>query len=248
MDFANILFGGPCNRFCHFCIGKQLPEAVQTNNLDLYPLRNQDRFAQEVNRLGIRQVVFTGTVTDPQLYRHQAQLLGWLRQSITQASYSLHTNGALALKRIDEFNLYDKACVSFPSFEPATYQRMMGSRQVPDLAALIRATRIPLKVSCLLCQDNIQELDSFLGRCQNLGIQRLVLRRLYGESREWEVLPHRFQSGSYRGNPVYDYFGMEVTYWNFDTSQSTSLNLFPDGTLGHSYLLTHTPQLQGLTP
>jgi len=98
MDFANILFGGPCNRFCPFCIGKQLPQRVRQNNLGLYPLINQEAFAQQVNRLQIRQVVFTGTVTDPLLYRYQGRLLRWLRGSIRGASYSLHTNGALALQ------------------------------------------------------------------------------------------------------------------------------------------------------
>jgi hypothetical protein len=31
---------------------------------------------------------------------------------------------------------------------------------------------------------------------------------------------------------------MEVTYWDFDTTTSSSINLFADGTLGASYLLT----------
>jgi hypothetical protein len=44
--------------------------------------------------------------------------------------------------------------------------------------------------------------------------------------------------GSYRDNPVYDYRGMEVTYWNFERTSSTSLNLFADGTISEEYLLT----------
>ena len=44
-DFANILFAGPCNQSCPYCIGKQLPAALQRSNLDEYPLRNLDAFA-----------------------------------------------------------------------------------------------------------------------------------------------------------------------------------------------------------
>lgn len=242
-DFANILFAGPCNRFCPFCIGKQLPQAVQTDNLDRYPLLNQERFAREVNRLGIDQVVFTGTVTDPSLYRHQARLLTWLREHITTgATYSLHSNGVRALSHLHEFHLYDKACLSFPSFVPETYQRMMGSAKVPDLGLILERSRIPVKVSCLINEHNYAELDDFIRRCRELGLQRLVLRRLYGETREWRVLPDFAPVRRYRGNPVFDYHGMEVTYWNFDTSESTSINLFSDGTLGGSYLLTETFQ------
>jgi len=46
-----------------------------------------------------------------------------------------------------------------------------------------------------------------------------------------------------RNNPVYDIGGMQVTYWDFDQSASTSINLFADGTIGTSSLLSETPQL-----
>lgn len=242
MDFANILFAGPCNRRCPFCIGRQLPERVNTDNLALFPPRNLGALIAEVNRLGIREVVFTGTVTDPQLYRHEAALLELLRREITTgARYSLHTNGALALQKRDVLNLYDKACISLPSFEPDTYEKMMGSRKVPDLERILAAATIPLKVSCLVNEHNVGEVDSFLDRCRRIGLRRLVLRRLYGDTRAWPLLRDRVPVRSYRSNPVYDWDGMEVTYWNFEESQSTSLNLFADGTLGESYLLARTP-------
>lgn len=247
-DFANILFGGPCNRRCPFCIGQQLPERVRANNLRLFPPRNLDRFVEEVNARGIRQIVFTGTTTDPQLYRHEARLLALLRERIPGATYSLHTNGVLALKKLGTFNLYDKACISFPSFQSDTYATLMGSPKVPDLAEIIRRATIPIKVSCILTHANIAELDTFLQRCHNVGVERLVLRRLLGETRDWPVLPGREPCSVYRGNAVYDWDGMEVTYWNFDTSESTSLNLFADGTLGSSYLLTQTPELVSPLP
>lgn len=242
-DFANILFGGPCNRCCPFCIGQQLPVAVRANNLDVFPPAGIERFVQAVQALQIRQIVFTGSTTDPQLYKHEKRLLEWLRARLGAATYSLHTNGVLALRKLHTFNLYDKACISFPSFVAATYQQLMGSARVPDLAAILRHARIPVKVSCILTEANIAELDGFLTRCRAIGVERVVLRRLLGETREWPVLPDRQPDGHYRGNPVYDYDGMEVTYWNFDTSESTSINLFADGTLGSSYLLTRTPEL-----
>jgi hypothetical protein len=41
-----------------------------------------------------------------------------------------------------------------------------------------------------------------------------------------------------------DYRGMEITRWDFDASECRSVNLFADGTLGTSYLLTVTPELR----
>jgi hypothetical protein len=155
----------------------------------------------------------------------------------TADALTLRTNGRLALKKIDVFNHYDRVCVSFPTFDPATYEKMMGVRGVPNLAQIVDRARIPVKVSCVVNEHNFAELPEFLTRCQAIGIQRLVLRRLYGDQRSWSVPVQLKLLGEYRGNPVYDYRGMEVTFWNFDQCGCASINLFSDGTISTDYLL-----------
>ncbi len=241
-DFANILFAGPCNARCPFCIGRQIDPRLSVNNLDEFPLRHLDRLLDLIVEHAIRQVVFTGTTTDPQLYRHEARLVDHLRQRLPPATQtSLHTNGRLALKKIDVLNQYDRVCISFPTFDPATYYAMMGVRGVPDLAQIIDRAQIPVKVSCVVDEHNSAELPHCLERCHTIGLKRLVLRRLYGDQRAWR-LPAQLQlRGDYRGNPVYDFDGMEVTVWNFDHCDCTSINLFSDGTISTEYLLTRIP-------
>lgn len=242
-DFANILFAGPCNRFCPFCIGQHLPDAVNVDNLDVYPPRGIEAFIDAVNRHQVANIVFTGTVTDPHLYRHEARLLAMLRERLHPAArFSIHTNGVLSLRKLDVFNQYDRACISFPSFTPAVYEQMMGVRRVPDLARLIAASQIPVKVSCVVNEHNVHEIDAFLARCHAIGVRRLVVRKLFGETRTWAILQGLPIVRSFRGQPVMDYNGMEVTYWNFDASSCRSLNLFADGTLGTAYLLTETQE------
>jgi molybdenum cofactor biosynthesis enzyme MoaA len=244
-DFANILFAGPCNRRCYYCIGETMPERVSVDNLDRFPPLGIDAFVDAVNQRGIQEIVFTGTVSDPQLYRHEAALLALLRERVTTgARYSVHTNGVLALRKMDVFNQYDRACISFPSFVAATYARHMGQGRVPDLAAIVERARIPVKVSCVLDEHNIGEVDDFLRRCRDIGVRRVVLRKLFNDERQWRILEATEPVRRYRGNPVYDLGGMEVTYWDFDATTSTSINLFADGTLGSSYLLTRTPELR----
>lgn len=243
--FANILFAGPCNRACPFCIGELMPERVNVDNLDVFPPRGIERLVAEIVRQGVDQVVFTGTVTDPQLYRHEAELLAWLRERLPPATrYSVHTNGVLALAKLATFNMYDRACLSFPSFEPATYERMMGSRRVPDVEAILSRAAIPVKISCVVTDDNAAEIPSFLRRCREIGVRRLVLRKPYGDPADRVDLSSLPVTGSFRGCPVRDLDGMEVTYWDFDEARMSSLNLFADGTLGTSYLLTRTPELR----
>lgn len=241
-DFANVLFAGPCNRACPWCIGKQLPARANAGSLDAFPPRGIDAFVDAVNAHRVREIVFTGTTTAPQLYRHEAALLALLRERLhPDARFSVHTNGALALAKMRTLNLYDRACISFPSFRPETYEKMMGHGPVPDLARIVREARIPVKVSCVIDEHNVSELGDFAARCHRVGVRRLVLRRLYGETRNW-VLPEWPVVGSFKGNPVMDHEGMEITYWDFDDSRCASINLFPDGTLGTSYLLAETPE------
>jgi molybdenum cofactor biosynthesis enzyme MoaA len=236
-DFANVLFAGPCNLRCPYCIGRQLDPTLNRDNLDEFPLRNLDAFVALLRRYDIRQVVLTGTTTDPQLYHHEAHLVCWLREQLPEARLSLHTNGQLALKKMDALNLYDRVALSLPSFDPDAYEKMTGSRRVPDLAAIVQAARVPVKVSCVIDEHNFNQLDAFLARCREIGIRRVVLRQLYGDTRRWRLPPRLWRVGAYRHNPVYDYGGMEVTYWRFDATTSTSLNLFSDGTISDEYLL-----------
>lgn len=195
----------------------------------------------------IRQVVFTGTNTDPQLYRHEARLLAALRQQLHPTTqFSLHTNGLLALRKIAICNQYDRVTLSLPSFSPVTYHQMMGVSQMPDLAEIMQQAAVPVKISCLVTAENAAEMPRFLARCRILGIRRVVLRKPFGEAcngdQAWDQITPRHElallpQAAYRQNRVYDYFGMQVTLWNFEQSTSQSINLFSSGAISSNYLM-----------
>jgi molybdenum cofactor biosynthesis enzyme MoaA len=236
-DFANVLFAGPCNQSCPHCIGKQLPARLNQPNLALFPPRNMSAYVALIREHGIQQITFSGTNTDPQLYHHEARLLGWIRRRLPRAKIALHTNGQLAASKIDVLNLYDRATISLPSFDPQSYARMCGTQRVPDLQAILRNARVPIKVSCVIDTPNAHQIDEFIARCHALGVRRLALRQLFGDSRKWDFLSGHRPASYYCNNAVYDYRGMEITYWRFDSTTSASINLFADGTISTHYLL-----------
>ena len=247
-DFANILFAGPCNQRCPHCIGREVDPMLNHDNLDEFPPRNLGLFLEVLRRHRVREIVFTGTNTDPQLYRHEARLIRRVRRDLAGVRISLHTNGQLALRRMHTVDMYDRSTVSFPSFDPTTFYAMTGTHRMPDLPAIISRARIPVKVSCLLCEHNAGQVGSFIARCHEIGVRRLVLRRPYrrtptesgsGHTQDLpEPPPGCTFLGAYRDNPVYEYRGMQVTLWDFCRTTCTSLNLFSDGTISSRYLLT----------
>ena len=233
--FANILFSGPCNLRCPDCIGRRL--VPRPDNLDRFPLAGLDRFCGLLRRLGVTQVTLTGTNTDPQLYRHEAALIAALRARVPGARLNLHTNGVLALRRIETFNRYDRACISLPSFEPDTCRRMTGSARVLPLARILAAARIPVKISTLVTEHNVAEVPSIVARCRALGIRRMALRRRHGDPRRYPLLAGHRPVRRFAGNPVFDVDGIEVTVWDFGATTLDCLNLLSDGTISGAYLL-----------
>lgn len=243
-DFANILFSGRCNARCPFCIGKQVSPHLNRDNLDEFPPRGIEHLVQMVQQYRVRNIVFTGTNTDPLLYRYTTRLLIYLRSRLaSEVKFSLHTNGRLALPKMAIINQFDRLCLSLPSFNPETYWRMMGVPGVPNVADVLRRALLPVKLSCMVMDENVPEIGSYLKNCQNLGIRRVVLRKRFGEKRSWDellspsILPHT-PSRFYRGNPVYDLENLEVTLWDFEQAECSSINLFSVGIISTRYLLT----------
>jgi len=141
----------------------------------------------------------------------------------------------------------DKSLGAPRCVEHAWRLREQIRRRVPDLAAILRASRIPVKVSSVVNEHNAGEVRQFVSECRRIGVRRLVFRQLYGETRCWNILQDLPVVRMFKGNPVMDFHGMEVTRWDFDQSECRSINLFADGRLGTSYLLTETPELRAPT-
>ncbi|CAF3365288.1 unnamed protein product [Rotaria socialis] len=241
-EFGNILFSGSCNQKCPFCIGHQLLETP--NNLRKETLENLDEFISLMKKTQTSKIILTGTRTDPQLYKYEEKLVNRLRQDLPNVHISLHTNGLLAIPKMKTFRMYDSCTISVNSFHPTTYYKLHGVKQMPNLKAILReASNVPIKLSCVLTEDNVYQIEEYLQIAKQLGIRRIALRHIYGDDRRWPI--QAFQNKQpvkyHQNNPVYDFDGLQVTHWIFDKTSGRSLNLFSDGTLSDEYLLTNSP-------
>lgn len=237
-DYANILFTGPCNLRCYECIGKNPAlKELPWNNKE-FPIKNIDDLLDIVNEHVIPDLSFTGTNMDPQIYRHEKELIDYVRERLNdKTKLSLHTNGLRALKDMDLFNSYDKASISYHSFNPRTYNKITGGRQ-PDIAEIVKQAKIPIKLSLLVTPHNQHEIEEYISRSKELGIKRLVVRKLKGRDEEFPLeQQHPFNQYQPKkaifGWPVYDINGMEVTVCGFDESTARGVFLFSDGRIAN---------------
>lgn len=235
--FANILLSGPCNLHCPHCIGLAAGSGEKQNTLDTFPLPGLEKFVERLLEEQITEISLTGIDTEPMLYRHQRKLIEYLREKIPGVKISLHTNGTRILDDPALFNMYDRATISVPSLDPDACLEMTGSARPLDLQSIVSSADIPIKVSILVSEKNVDEIPGLIGYCGEIGIRRVVLRKLYdGTSPDIPVQRWK-ETGEYGGNPVYDVEGVEVTVWDFSRTQLRCLNLFPDGRIEDSYLL-----------
>ena len=134
---------------------------------------------------------------------------------------------------------------------PNNFNRNIGFRVVVAhdfLTARTARREVGFRAACPSAPRLEKRRGPFLARCREIGIRRLVLRQLYGDPRRWDILSDLTPVGTYRDNPVYDYGGMEVTYWNFYRTTSASLNLFSDGSISTEYLLARANPGRGEPP
>lgn len=233
---ANILLSGRCNLRCPACIGQQAGRALP-DNLGCFPLAGMARFEARLRRLGIREVTLTGTNTDPLLHTRLEEVVARLQARVAGVRLNMHTNGVLALKRLEVIRRCHRMCISLPSFEPETCRAMTGSPRVLDLERIVQSAGIPVKVSVLLSRHNLAQVPSILARCQAAGVGRVVLRQPWPGPPLCVALGEAAPARWFAGNPVYHLDGMEVTVWNFGETRLPCLNLFSDGSMSHAYLL-----------
>lgn len=188
------------------------------------------------------KVIFTGTRTDPQIYKYEEKLIALLRENLpANLHISLHTNGVLAAAKMDIFNKYDSCTISINSFNPTTYHKLHGTKVMPDLAYIMENKKIPIKLSCIVTEDNQLEVEEYIQRAREYGIKRIAFRYVFGNERRWDLFPHLTPVTYHTANPVYDVDGVQVTHWIFDKTSGKSINLFSDGTISEEYLLVKAP-------
>lgn len=246
--FGNIHLSGPCNRSCYFCIGQHMMALDPLNNLDTWPFRGWEQFLNKCRDKNVRDINLTGSNTDPLLYKHHYELTSRLRQEIEKVRIGIRSNGGLALKQPEVWKLYDKASISITSLNPQIYKKTMGSGRPPDVQKIMALKpEMPLKINIVLCPETMSgDVYRTMDNLSKLGIRTINLREPYGQPHLGS--PLKDHSGERLGMPIYNYKGMDVTYWDVHYVEVESVNLYANGVVSETYPVTkgHSPTGQVL--
>lgn len=236
--FGNIHLSGPCNRSCYFCIGQHMMALDPFNNLDKWPLAGFDKFIEELKARNIQEVNLTGTNTEPLLYKHHEELVGAIREAIPNCHIGLRTNAVLALKKKEIWRLYNEASISVTSLNPEFYAKTMGEGEPPDLKAILEISEgMWVRMNTVLCPETVLSGDicDTLDGFADAGIKTVNLREPYGQPWIGNPLVHLEEKSRRFGMPVYDWRGMDVTYWDVHYVEVESVNLYASGRVSMDY-------------
>lgn len=235
--FGNIHLSGPCNRACYFCIGQHMMALDPLNVLDAWPLPGIEEFVAQLQEKDISEVNLTGSNTDPLLYEHLEELRTYLAARLSRLRLGVRTNGATNLDRL---RFFDKASVSVASFDPDLYRRTMGSGRPPSIATIREQFAGDLKLNVVLCPETKTDLLRTIAAARTAGIARVNLREPYGQPHLGDPMPALGFSPSrhHLGMPVYQAFGVDVTYWDVHYVEVESVNLYANGRVSLTYPVT----------
>lgn len=253
--FGNIHLSGPCNRAYYFCIGQHMPGLDPVNNLDTWPLKAMDEFLAKCREHNVTEINLTGSDTDPLMYRHLPELTAFLREQIPGAVLGIRTNGVLEDRNPAMLDLFDKGSISVTSFNQAIYKKTMGRGYPPDIEGFReRHPKFRVKGNVVLCPETVlrdnkgfSDLDATLEHFAFNGFKKVNIREPYGQTHIGDPLKGtQFeQIGTIYAMPIYNVYGMQVTYWDVHYVEVESVNLYANGNVSVTYPVTlgHDPVL-----
>lgn len=206
-------------------------------------MKNLEKFVLACKKNWINEISLSWVNTDPLLYKYNIELIDFLRKNISFCKISLHTNWILANVHLDIVNLFDRVCISIPSLNPATYKKLIWICDMPNFFELLWKIKIPIKISTILTDENINEIYDFVETMYLFWIKRIVFRKLFNSKQDifWKIDLIKLwlkKTWYFMKNRVYNYKWMQITFWDFNKTQCDALNLFANWEITKKYLLT----------
>ncbi len=261
--FANINLMGKCNLKCFFCIGnelKNISEQVGKNitkisqlNVHFKEWKNFSRFLKQTKDIGIEKLYLTGMNTDPALYKYLPELIKYLKKQGFKVG--IRTNGYYYPKQMPEVlsSLNSGISYSIHSVNPDINKKIIGTSKMPDWNIIIPKSGENCRVATVVNrynEDDILNTIKYLSKfpnlkyiqlrsiCSDIENEKYTLDTQAFENLKNKIAKNFSKIKDYKGYPVYNVYGKEVSFWDPLQVTINSTNYFTDGTISNSYFVT----------
>lgn len=251
--FANINLLGKCNIDCFFCLGKDLEEELAPfNHLNIHysDWENFTQFIRLAKEKNIENIYITGQNCDSLQYKYLSRLINLLQAM--GFDVGLRTNGYLALKNMKAINKCERSVgYTIQSLNPETNDRICGRKPLPDWNTIIPNTK-NCRVQIVINRWNYHEVfDIIKYVSQFKNVKYIQVRRVGTDTRKEELafdatmfdIVYEDMKKSHNpiksihGAEIYNYHGIDVSWWKTTETSANSINYFTDGTISDNYFI-----------
>lgn len=218
-------------------------DSMNTLNTPPHLMKNLDKFYDQIEERGIKNLYLTGTNTDPSLYKHHKQLTD-IFHGIPGLEIGIRTNGS---SNASNLRHYDNGSLTICSMDYHTNLKMMGGPP-PDLGKIaLYANLSKWNINTVLGPDNCKlgEVVRLIAMARKYGISYINLREPYGQQHIGiKVFEDRYFLGPQHGTifegtvPYWEFDGFRVYYWDVHFVGVNSINLYANGRISSKYSVT----------
>lgn len=255
IHYGEILFVGPCNLKCFYCLGHEMHKSVYESNLmrlHFSEWKNFKSWLEELREHNAPVVYLSSTNSEPLLYPYMAELIRYLQG--WGFKVGIRTNGSLDTTVC---NLCDEEIsLSLQSFNPDTFKKITGVPLTFDFLANLRKIKSSnVRVSIVVNRYNKDEIFDMLDELTKFKLAYVQLRQRYlyywedtsieeDQDAINEIGGKLYENykilGRYKKETLdYDYKGMKVSLWwtVFSKKAIMSSNYWTNGKITHNNLL-----------
>lgn len=258
MRYGEILFLGPCNLKCFYCLSNEMHKLQKDNNNQLHtPFSMWNEFYAFLHLLkqkNINTVYLSSVTTDPLLYQYFDELVTYLQEH--RFKVGIRTNGYLAEKHINTLlKLDEEISFSVNAIENNINEQICGVYDIPNYISILETFRKHKKscrISIVVNEYNVSSVFQMLDFFNEYAdvITYIQLRKVYKYEEDdtqdcyFKEIVSKIQTSCKKENSFYEskqyhYKKLIVSLWGdvFKKESISSINYFTNGLISSNNLL-----------
>ena len=252
IDYGEILFVGPCNFKCFYCLGHEMAESakeVRMLNTHFYEWNNFNEWLTFLKDHNAPKIYLSSTNSEPLMYKYLDELIDFL-QDTHGFKVGIRTNASLGTELCNKLN--GSVSLSLQSLNPETFKKITGVDLNFDFMQNLDSIKNKsVRVTIVVNRYNYKEVFDMIHQLKGHNVKYIQLRQCYKyydtditeDVNVFNYVINKLEGykhiGNFNESEIYDVDGQEVSVWRtvFKKSSIRSSNFFTNGLITGNNLL-----------